>query len=164
MKGYDYSSPGGYFVTICSQDKECLFGDVSNGQMQMNRYGEIVLESWEWLGNQYPYVETDAKIVMPNHFHGILFIVEMNCRGDSRITPTTGLSKYKPLGRLIGAFKTVSTRRINEIRNTPGKKLWQRNYFDRIIRNETELNRIREYIVYNPLKWESDKENPRNLQ
>ncbi|HHT9139412.1 MAG TPA: transposase, partial [Candidatus Tripitaka californicus] len=86
-----------------------------------------------------------------------------DCRGGSRTAPTNGI-KHKPLGRLIGAFKTVSTKRFNEIRNASRIPIWQRNYYEHIIRNEDKLNRIREYIINNPLQWQFDRENPRHIK
>jgi putative transposase len=164
LKGYDYSQSGIYFVTMCVQDKVCLLGKIVDGRMQANTYGEIVKENWRWLAEQYPYVILDEWIVMPNHFHGILCITNSDRgvgpriatnRGSSRTAP---IAKRKPLGRLIGAFKTVSTKYINELRNTPGVRFWQRNYYEHIVRNERELNNIRQYIVNNPLHWEFDTE------
>ena len=162
LKGYDYSQAGTYFVTICVQDKVCLLGKIVDGKMQVNTYGEIVKKNWKWLAEQYPYVILDEWIVMPNHFHGILFI---DRRGGSRTAQQEDSSqrsqegaKRKPLGRLIGAFKTVSTKQINELRNTPGVRFWQRNYYEHIVRNERELNNIRQYIINNPLHWEFDTE------
>ncbi len=155
LKGYDYSRAGAYFVTLCTQNRECLFGDIMNGKMRLNEVGIFVADSWEWLAEQYDHVSMDAYEVMPNHLHGIIVIAD-GCRGGSRTAPT---DQRKPIGRLIGAFKTVSTKRINELRHAPGTKLWQRNYWEHIIRDESELNRIREYIQNNPAQWEMDKLN-----
>lgn len=155
LKGYDYSQVGAYFVTICAQNRVCLFGDIVDGEMHLNYIGNIVADSWQWLALQYDYVELDEWMIMPNHIHGI--IVVNDCRGDSRIAPT---GKRKPIGRLIGAFKTVSTKHINIIRGTPGIPVWQRNYYEHIVRNDESLNRIREYIKNNPLQWKLDRENP----
>ncbi|HPO65480.1 MAG TPA: transposase [Bacteroidales bacterium] len=154
LKGYDYSQSGAYFVTLCTQNRACLFGDIVGGEMRLNDTGKIVADSWRWLASQYDYVELDEWVVMPNHIHGIIIVHD--CRGDSRITPT---EKRKPIGRLIGAFKTVSTKHINIMRGTPGIPVWQRNYYEHIIRNDTSLNRIRAYIVNNPIQWELDMEN-----
>jgi putative transposase len=129
--------------------------------MQENDFGKIIINSWKWLGSQYPYIELDTFILMPNHLHGIIFINKELCRGDSRIAPTKS-NKPKTLGRIIGAFKTVSTKKINQFRNSPGQTIWQRNYYEHIIRNNRSLNRIRCYIINNPIKWEFDKENPKN--
>ena len=166
LDGYDYSQAGMYFVTLCTQGRECLFGRVDNGEMTVNEYGRIVSESWNWLVVQYDHVELDAWVVMPNHLHGII-VINHDCRGGSRTAPTnTGKSgptiKQKPVGRLIGAFKTVSTKQINQIRNTPGMSVWQRNYWDHIIRDEKSLENIRNYILNNPARWAEDDNNPLN--
>ena len=104
---------------------------------------------------RYAYVELDTYVVMPNHLHGIIDICDQysgNREKDQALR--------KPLGRLIGAFKTVSTRRVNNALETPGQPLWQRNYYERVIRNDEELDRVREYIVYNPMRWDTHSENP----
>jgi REP element-mobilizing transposase RayT len=150
LQGYDYSQPGNYYVTICTENKEHWFGEVIEGDMRRNEFGESVAVCWEWLARQYVYVVLDDWIVMPNHLHGIIVITDR--RGGSRTAPT----KRKPLGRLVGAFKTVSPDQFNEKRGTPGGQLWQRDFYDHIIRNEDELNKIREYIRTNPLRWGFD--------
>lgn len=155
LQDYDYSFNGMYFITICTQDRVNLFGTVENGAVTLNPYGLAIQDCWEWLFHQYPYIEPDEFAIMPNHFHGILTICDG--RSGSRTAPTP--AKRKPLGRLIGAFKTVSTKRINDMRNTPGHKLWQRNYYEHVIQNENELLKIQKYIQENPLKWELDPEN-----
>lgn len=168
LQGYDYSRPGAYFVTMVAQDWLCLFGDVVDGDMRLNEVGRIVVEAWEWLATRHPYVELDAYVVMPNHLHGIVVLTDegWDGAGDRGRSPPVraalggGGSGRKPLGRLVGAFKTVSTKRINIVRGTPGEILWQRNYYERVIRNDRELNLIREYIEGNPAKWETDEENP----
>ena len=167
LRGYDYSKAGAYFVTICTQNRVCLFGDIVDGKMVLNEYGKIIADSWQWLATQYDHVELDEWVIMPNHMHGIIVIVDdrtggtggtggSRCTGGSRTAPTL----RKPIGRLIGAFKTVSTKHINQIRNTPGTNLWQRNYYEHIVRNENELNRIRQYIIDNPVKWKTDRNYP----
>jgi len=115
----------------------------------------VVEDSWLWLGDQYDYVVLDEYVLMPNHLHGIIFIEDPV--GAVREPP---LPIRKPLGRLIGAFKTVSTKRINDLRGTPGTRVWQRNYYERVIRSRSELDRIRQYIEENPLAWAEDPENP----
>jgi len=152
LRGYDYSQPGSYYVTLCTQGKEHLFGQIVEGEMHRDELGDYVAGCWQWLAKQYPYVVLDEWTVMPNHLHGIIVITDGT--GGSRTAPT----KRKPLGRLIGAFKTVSTDRVNEMRGTPGSLLWQRDLYEHIIRNEDELNKIREYIRTNPLRWASDPE------
>ena len=151
--------------------------------MRLNEMGMLLVDAWEWLGRRRSYVELDAYVVMPNHLHGIVVLTDEGwggsndhggrrgsgtSRGGSRTAPTGSGSvargaagtARKSLGRLVGAFKTVSTKRFNEMNGTPGQDLWQRNYFERIIRNEQELDFIREYIERNPAKWETDEENP----
>jgi len=155
LQGWDYSEARAYFVTICTQNHQCLLGDVVNDEMLLNECGGVVAQYWEWLRGQYLHLDLDAWIVMPNHVHGIIVIGEA-CRGGSRTAPTKG----KPLGRLVGAFKTVSTKQINLMRGTPGAPVWQRNYYEHIIRNEEECNLIRKYIADNPLLWALDRENP----
>lgn len=176
LKGYDYTKDGAYFVTICARKRACLFGTVVNGYMQMNEYGWEVADCWMWLAQRYSYVHLDQWIVMPNHMHGIIVIAD-DRRGGSRTAPTptaptgfvgrpavgmdgspTAATKRKTLGRLIGAFKTVSTRRINDVRSTPGAKVWQRNYYERVVRNSLQLRRVRRYITSNPSRWGLDHE------
>lgn len=126
--------------------------------MQLNHYGKIADTSWTSLAQAYPYVELDEWVIMPNHLHGII-IISANCRGGSRTAPA-GERRTKPLGRLIGAFKTISNKQINFVRKTSGTSFWQRNFYEHVIRDEHALNRIREYIVTNPLQWDLDRENP----
>ena len=169
LRGYDYARPGAYFVTLCAKNRECLFGKIVEGKMQLNEMGRIVASCWEWLAEQYGYVELDEWVVMPNHLHGIIVVNSGDAaagRGASRRAPTKPQhvmsipNKIKPLGQLIGAFKIVSTPRINEFRGTPGMGIWQRNYHEHIIRDIDELNRIRAYITANPEQWDFDRENP----
>ena len=169
LKGYDYAQAGAYFVTICTQDRACLFGDVVDGKMRLNDAGRMVAESWQWLAMQYDYIQLDESVIMPNHMHGIIVVTDGGGRGGSRTAPTIRTAptmrtaptvNRKPVGRIIGAFKTVSTKRINEMRGLSGSPIWQRNYYEHIIRNEESLNRIREYIANNAAQWALDRENP----
>jgi REP element-mobilizing transposase RayT len=157
LAGYDYTSEGAYFVTICTRDFCCLFDHRAVREPPVLR--DVVVDSWLWLATRYSYVSLDEYVLMPNHLHGIL-IIENVCTGGSGAALSN--TKPKSLGSLIGAFKTVSTKHINKMRRTPGAKIWQRNYFDRIVRNEEELTRIREYILENPLNWDKDKYHPSN--
>lgn len=147
LKGYDYTQPGAYFVTICTKNRQCLLGEIVGGVVQLNESGRIVAETWQWLERQYTYVELDAWVIMPNHLHGIIVI-------------TDGDIQRKPLGNLVGAFKTVSAREINQLRQMSGCPVWQRDFYDRINRNDRSLQRIRQYIADNPLKWHEDADNP----
>lgn len=155
LKNYDYSQAGAYYVTIVTHERRVLFGDVVDGEMWLNETGQLVVDVWEWLAARLWYVELDSYVVMPNHLHGII-VIDDNRGGDSRIAPT----KQKSLGRLVGMFKTVTTKQVNLARGTPGQRLWQRNYYERVIRNDEEWNRAREYIAANPMQWETDAENP----
>jgi putative transposase len=161
LQGYNYRNPGAYFVTICAEGRKCLFGEITDGEMRLNESGTVVTKCWQWLSSQYPHVDLDEWVIMPNHLHGIIVLSDDGgaCRGGSRTAPT-GVVRRKPLGGLIGAFKTVSTKEINELRRSRGSPLWQLNYYEHVIRNENELNRIREYILSNPLQWTLDRENP----
>ncbi|MBI3579254.1 MAG: transposase [Ignavibacteriales bacterium] len=171
LKEYDYSLVGAYFITVCTHHREHLFGEIANEQMRVNKYGTIVQDCWDGLTKHYPNVELDQFVVMPNHVHGIVAILDDplvgagSPRPNSNITVNTGARKprpyqYKPtLGQIIGYFKYQSTKHINELRNTPGRPVWQRGYFEHIIRNEKSLNRIREYIHTNPQRWDFDHEN-----
>ncbi len=157
LEGYDYRQPGAYFVTICAYRWEPLFGEVIDGELSLNPLGRIVDREWRRTAKMRGDVELDEYVIMPNHMHGILMITD-DSRGGSRTAPTT--NTRKPLGRLIGAFKTVSTKSINPLRNTPGQPVWQRNYYEHVIRNDNALNRIRAYIHYNPAKWHLDPYRP----
>ncbi|MCZ6777003.1 MAG: transposase [Ignavibacteria bacterium] len=160
LQSWDYSWPWWYYVTICTKDRVCELGQVRQDRMVLSNVAEIAEETWRWLAIQYDYVELDDFVIMPNHLHGIIIMNELR-RGGSRTAPTENI-KRKPLGRLIGAFKTVSAKRINEIRKTPGAIFWQRSYHDHIIRNAADLHRIRSYMANNPLQWAIDQENPNN--
>ena len=155
IKDYDYGHIGAYFVTICAHQRIRLFGDVVDGAMRLNRLGEIVRETWEGLPAHYPNVELDSFVVMPNHIHMVIKIV------GAGFKPAL-MSDKKPyiLPEIVRALKTFSARRINEYRVSPGAPVWQRNYYEHVIRNEKSLNKIREYIANNPMQWEFDRENP----
>ena len=145
-------------MTICTRDRICELGHVKEDRVILTSIGRLVEEAWRWLSSHHDYVELDDFVIMPNHLHGIIILNEAR-RGGSRTAPTDNI-KTKPLGRLIGAFKTRSTKRINEIRKTPGVIFWQRSYHDHIIRDDADLHRIRTYMANNPLQWALDEENP----
>ena len=157
LQEYDYTQSGAYFVTMVVRDRSCLFGEIANDEVQLNETGMLVADTWEWLATQYAYVTLDEYIVMPNHLHGII-VIDIR-RGGSRTAPTMP-SNRKPLGRLVGAFKTVMTKQFNLAHGTKGRPIWQRNYYERIIRDGNELARIRKYILDNPTQWSFDRENP----
>lgn len=159
LAGFNYSESGAYFVTICAKDRARLFGEISNGVMCVNRFGGIVQECWNDLQNHYATIAVDAFVVMPNHVHGIIVIVERDRTVGEGLRPSpTGVERHG-LPEIMRAFKSFSARRINEIRCTPGLPVWQRNYFEHIIRNDKSLDQIRQYIATNPQRWKDDKEN-----
>jgi putative transposase len=137
-----------------------MFGEVVNCEMQLNRLGMIVSQAWEWLACQYLYVDVEPYVIMPNHFHAIIQIREIGdfCSGGLRPAAIKN-NKTKPLGQLIGAFKTRSSKYINIERGTQGSPTWQRNYYEHIIRNSAELEKIGKYILSNPVRWSDDPEN-----
>src|SRR5438128_7480443 len=156
LKDYDYSSPGAYFITITTADRACLFGAIAHGEVRLNVAGCIVQRVWNELPAHYPDVETDEFVIMPNHFHGVVVLLDP-------ITVGAGLKPAPSrhgIPEIVRAFKTFSARPINEMRRAPGVSIWQRNYFETVIRNEQSLNRIRQYILDNPARWEFDRENP----
>ena len=184
LQGYNYAQPGTYFVTICTQNHAYLFGDVADDEMVLSGAGQMVRGVWDELPLYYPGIETDVFIVMPNHIHGIVIIQPSNVVPSSPVgagpracpplrtpreqppptgqpqgvAPTTSMS----LPDVVHRFKTLTTKRYtdgvkhNGWQPFPGR-LWQRNYWEHIVRNERELHHIREYIVNNPAKWESDR-------
>jgi len=171
LKDYDYSQEGAYFVTICAWKKENSFGAIRNGEMLLNDYGVIVIKCWDDLPNHYQHAQLDEFVIMPNHVHGII-VLNVGAGLKPALFDKPALfhaqrAGFKPaptkqhgLPEIVRAFKTFSSRRINDIRNTAGVPLWQRNYYEHVIRDEKKLNSIREYIRCNPLKWEEDEENP----
>jgi putative transposase len=146
LNGYDYSKSGAYFITICTYEREYLFGDIIDGAMELNIFGDIARSHWQQLSHYHPNLITDESIVMPNHLHGIIIL-------DSSIENTKSISE------IIRGFKTFSSKAINKIRDVRGIPVWQRTYYDRIIRNELELDRVRQYIINNPRNWDTDKNN-----
>jgi len=146
LPGYDYSQPGAYFVTICIWQRECLLGEIQEENILLNRYGEVVNFNWFNLTRVYSNIELDSFVIMPNHIHGIFIIKNQNQRH--------GLSE------IVRGFKTFSARRINQLRSVSAIPLWQRGYYEHIIRNETTLYKIQEYIINNPSKWEMDEMHP----
>ena len=154
LPGYDYSQAGAYFVTICTAGREYMFGEIIDGKVVPNDAGEIVKSVWNELPNHYPHVELDQFVIMPNHFHGIIVLLNttINVVGAG-LKPAPTVIKRHGLPEIIRGFKTFSARRINEINKSSGSKLWQRNYYEHIIRNGYELDRIRHYIFNNPQRW-----------
>ena len=191
LTGFDYSEAKGYFVTICTQNRECFFGEIADGEMGMNVAGEMVARSWRELERRFPGTKADVSIVMPNHFHGIILLfaepIAVGCRGESCIRPgsaempsdgggrrslSEGDHKDRPrgtspgsIGRIIQAFKSMTTHEyVLGVRHRGWppffNRLWQRNYYEHVVRDEDELSRLREYISNNPVKWPEDEYHP----
>ena len=171
LKGYDYAQPGAYFVTVCVQRRECLLGSVVGEAMQPSVAGKIAEECWRALPEHYGNVQLDAFTLMPNHLHGIVILTDDRPETNSA-APTAGVGAgFKPaptgtnghrtsLSEVVRGFKTFSARRINELRGTPGAAVWQRSFYEHVIRSEHDLVAVREYIGGNPPKWAEDQENP----
>lgn len=141
LKHFNYSNVSAYFVTVCIQHKECLLGSIINSNNYLSPAGELIQNEWSSLYLRFPQITLDISVVMPNHFHAIIFIKENNTA---------------QLGEIIRVFKSISAIKANQLLNRSGQPFWQRNYWERIIRNEQELDSLREYITNNPLQWEMD--------
>ena len=165
LPGYDYSSAGAYYVTICTREKSLLFGRVLDQQMHRNDLGDVAHEEWFRSAKLRDDIMLDTFVVMPNHIHGIIIRRgTAHCStGTARRAPTIeqfGKPVAGSLPTLVRAYKSAVTQGINMLRKTPGAPVWQGNYYEHIVRSEVELNRIREYIATNPLRWGSDRYNP----
>lgn len=168
LPGYDYTQVGAYFVTVVTYGRECLFGDIVDGEMRVNDSGILVENEWRRLGHRFGWVIPDEITVMPNHVHCILFIADHDTvgagqddsfrSGESSLAPPLQNSPGS-LGAIIRAYKAITARLINGLRRTPGTPVWQRNYYEHIIRDENEMDAIRRYIQDNPAQWKLDTEN-----
>ena len=185
LRGYDYSQSGAYFVTICTQNKKCFFGDMVNEEMVLNDAGRMINIIWNELPINYPGVNVDEFQIMPNHVHGIIILDNGQALGQHKgqaqgPAPTNGQPRGFDNGQprgvaptaaglslpdVVHRFKSLTTARyIRGVKQKqwppfPGK-LWQRNYYEHIVRDENELNKTRRYIIDNPRKWDLDRENP----
>lgn len=162
LKGYDYRRAGAYFVTIHITRDACLLGEVTDSIMHLNNLGQMIEEEWLRSAEIREEIELDLYAVMPNHFHAIVWIHDVGAAGVPPVefdNSNHPVLHGKSLGALIGGFKRATTKRINEIRQTPGAQLWQRNYYERIVRSDNELRAIQQYILDNPLKWQLNRDN-----
>ena len=185
LQGYDYSQAGAYFVTMVVQGRECLFGEIVDGEMHLNEYGEIVQKWWNEIPIHFPNVELGAFVIMPNHVHGVIWITaerrgevlspRYNPNSNNLDAAVAGTSnrdeetqggetpplRKRTLGQIVAYFKYQSTKEMNHIETKNAiTKFWQRNYYERIIRNEREMDNIWRYIEANPAQWDRDDENP----
>ncbi len=159
LQGYDYRQKGMYFVTICTRQKACLFGEIRAGKMILNELGTTAKHCWHLISQTRSNVELDMSVVMPNHLHGIIAILDSRETATNGVEKNLGSSNALPpgsLGAIIGQFKRAVTLRSKSLVQPPEQPLWQRNYYEHIIRNESSLNDIRNYIIENPAKWFDD--------
>ncbi|HCO68880.1 MAG TPA: transposase [Dysgonomonas sp.] len=167
LQDYDYSNEGLYFVTICCQDRIYVFGDIRDGEMIFNEAGRIADCAWKDLPNHNPHIQLDAWCIMPNHVHGIIIINDIISVGTGsqpvrlersglEPAPATAYRKHG-LPEIIRQFKTFSSRRINQLNGMQGIRLWQRSYYEHIIRNQKSYESIAGYIYGNPSKWLEDE-------
>jgi REP element-mobilizing transposase RayT len=176
LPNYDYSQAGVYYVTIVAWHRECLFGNAVDGEMVLSKFGLVAQQQWEKLPKRFPNIGLGAYTIMPNHMHGIIEIlagrgtaVNLNdFDGDmSRHAPTHEQFQKPVKGSvptIIRSYKSAVSYRINLMRNTDGVPVWQRNYYEHIIRNEQDLQNKTDYIEANPMLWDEDDENPLNIQ
>ena len=160
LRGYDYAQNGAYFVTVRVAQRLCLLGDISDGVMRCSTAGEIVASAWSNLPNHAPGLILDAWVIMPNHLHGIVILPGDPQPGNPSQTMPRG-PKPGSLGALVGGFKSAVSRHASADNLALVRPLWQRNYYERVIRNDTELKATRDYIETNPARWDTDPDNPR---
>ena len=176
LQGYDYSQQGAYYVTIVAWQRECLFGEVVNGEMALLKFGLVAKQQWEKLPKRFPNIELGAFVVMPNHMHGIIMIIDGRGTADnpndhdgesSRRAPTHEQFQKPVKGSIptiVRSYKSAVSYRINLMRGTKDVPLWQRNYYERVIRDEKDLQNKTDYIEANPILWDEDGENPTNAE
>jgi REP element-mobilizing transposase RayT len=163
LTGYNYTQAGGYFVTIVTFQRECLFGEIASGEVRLNALGRIAAECWHAIPEHFPNAEVDAFVVMPNHIHGIIFLAGATV-GATHASPLPERGyphdpKPGSVGAIVGSFKSAVVRRAGIELNSG--YVWQRNYYEHMIRNQAEYERIAMYILENPSNWEQDEERPR---
>jgi REP element-mobilizing transposase RayT len=162
VKQFDYTSNCAYFVTLCTENRRQAFGEINDGKLEPTRRGMIVQECWNDIPNHHPFVQLDAFILMPNHIHGVLVFVGEKPLGPVVATPASpqppGPAKSS-LGSVVGSFKSAVSRKINKLRPHAADGLWQVSFYDHVVRNDRALDRIREYILSNPERWNEDELN-----
>jgi len=173
LPGYDYSQAGAYYVTIVTHQRDPLFGEIVNNEMILNDLGNIADQCWRAIPEHFPNVELGAHVIMPNHAHGIIVITN-NDRGAAMLRPyprpydqpeindSPHKINVKPgsLGAIVRSFKSAVSYRIRREYNVTG--VWQRNYYEHIIRDEKDLQNKTDYIEANPMLWDEDDNSPRN--
>ncbi|HYF98069.1 MAG TPA: transposase, partial [Coxiellaceae bacterium] len=162
LPSWNYSANGFYFLTLCTHNRHHSLGEIINGQLQKTKAAILVENCWLSLNGHYGNCYLDEFIIMPNHLHGLIFIEQEETSELAHQLTTQRRSMLIP--KMVGRFKMQSTKLINEAQKTPGKKFWQSDYYDRVVRNEDELNNIREYIHDNPMAWEYDRFNSQRIR
>jgi putative transposase len=169
---YDYSQPGAHYVTIVGWHRERLFGEVLSGEMALSTFGLVAKPQWEKLPKRFPIIELGAFVVMPNHMHGIIMIMDRRGTAGNQNDRDGELSRRAPtreqfqkpvkgsIPTIVHSHKSAVADRINLIRETQGIPVWQRNYYEHIIRNQRDLQNKTDYIEANPMLWDEDDENP----
>lgn len=166
LKGYDYSSPGAYFVTIVTHGRLPILGKLISGEIQLSILGRIIEECWQEIPSHFPLVSLDAYVIMPNHLHGIVNINDDHIETAKNGLPnpiknnksSQNVPQQQSLGAIIGLYKSSATKRIRQRQIYYPNPIWQRNYYEHIIRNEEDYEQIFDYIQANPLNWENDEE------
>jgi REP element-mobilizing transposase RayT len=166
LENYDTTSPGYYFVTIVSHERKNIFGEIIDGEMNLNQAGKIVEQTWQEIPRHFPNTSCEIFVVMPNHIHGIINIIDDEMvgarhkvsRNEDSAEPLQQI-KTQPLGVIVRSFKSAVTKRAHDLELFIGEKIWQRNYYEHIIRDEADYQQIVDYIASNPINWEYDLEN-----
>ncbi len=163
---YDYSWPGAYFITIRAYDQRHLFGKIVDGRLNVSDEGRIGQTVWDDLPRHYHHVMTDTFVIMPNHIHGIIVITEAGVGAGFKPAPTGTTKEFVRHGlpEIVRALKSFSARRINEWRGMPGRSVWQRGYYEHVIRNDESIDQIRAYITNNPKRWDVDEEHRQKMR
>lgn len=152
LPGFDYSTPGAYFVSIGTLGKRCLFGRVVRGRVLLSAMGEIVEEEWRLTAERRPYLTLNAHVIMPNHVHGLIFIRE-HVQTVGR--PACASGRQHSLSSIVGGFKAAASRRIAQLSEENRCAIWQRSYHEHVVRDSEKLDAIRAYIANNPTRWRS---------
>jgi len=186
LRGHDYAGGGAYFVTVCTQGKECIWGEIVDGEMRLNQAGRLVQKIWHALPQRFAPLVLDVFQIMPNHLHGIFVlpepglepalavatgapIIQPSASRRGRASPAQGTasqgtaSRPPTMGDVVGAFKSICTIEVNKLLSRTGTRLLQKNFYEHIIRDVGELEIIRDYIVHNPQRWLEDPENPAGM-
>jgi putative transposase len=156
---YDYRQAGAYFITAVAHGRAALFGEIASGEARLSEFGKIVEDEWRKSSIIRREINLDVFVIMPNHIHGVVNIIDAGVGATGR-SPLRSGPPPRSLGAFVAGFKSAVTKRVNDLRHTPGLPVWQRNYYEHVVRNDEELLRIREYVLNNPVDWDNDRENP----